>query len=80
MTRPLFDVAEVQDCTCDLCGAPALFQITVTFVAKNKMCGICALAYVLQYFKVSGVDLAVIQEAFPKLSASLEAPVSNFVM
>jgi hypothetical protein len=80
MTRPLFAVAEAQGCTCDVCGAPSLFQITVTFVAENKMCGICAVAYVLQYFKASGVDLAVIQEAFPKLSASLEVPVSNFVM
>jgi hypothetical protein len=81
VTRPLFAVAKIDECACDLCGAPASFQIPVALVdAENKFCGACSIAYVLQFFKNSGVDIAVIQEAFPKLSAALEARVSNFVM
>lgn len=81
MTRPLLSVAQIDGESYCVCGGLATFVVTPALLEiDNKFCGSCAVAYVLQYFKNNGVDLAAIWEVFPKLSAALEAPVSNLVM
>ena len=64
--------------SCRGCGAPAPFQITVGLVnEENKLCGQCAVAFVLQTFRLEGVALEEIREVFPKLSAAIDAPLAS---
>jgi hypothetical protein len=82
MTNPLFAVARLDGSEfCELCGKPAIFLITPALLnVEDKLCGSCAVAYTLQVFKNHGVELAEIREVFPKLSAAVDAPVSNRLM
>lgn len=78
--RFTFSQLETSEDSC-MCGQRAAFRITrASLNVDDKLCGICAIAYLLQFFKNEGVELAPILEVFPKASAALEAPVSNFVM
>jgi hypothetical protein len=82
MTGPLFSVAKLNsEEFCELCGKPARFKIVPALLnVENKLCDMCAVAYTLQYFKNFGVELSEIQEAFPMVSAAVDAPLGSLLL